>query len=198
MTGQEQPGTETQTPAPVAGAGFSHSRLRLYQAFVNIEGIRVPIRHPLLNFLPWRYRPSRIFGFYAVLMLAAEDGTRPPMLLSMTQQVLADHFGQMSRTEPDSWVCKMEQWREVGVAPPMFQQPGCVDDGWGAAWYVLGDEKAKAQRYRLTKLRLWKGRRAKQRGLQLHQTEADARHSKAPVTNSETKVEKNQVQMQPM
>jgi len=159
---------------------MSHSRLRLYQAFVNVEGIRVPIRHPLLNVLPWRFRPSKTFGFYAVLMLAAEQGTRPPMLLSMAQQVLADHFGPMSRTEPSRWVGKMERWREAGAAPPMFQQPGCVDDGWGAAWYELGDEKIKAQRYRLTKLRLWKGRRAKPRGLQLHKVEKISKQSVMP------------------
>jgi len=143
--------------------GFSHRLLRLYQVFVNVEGICVPLRHPMINFLPWRWRPSKVFGFYAVIMLAAEEGTKPPMLLSMAQDVLGDEFGSMSKTPPDDWVTRMEQWRETGVAPPMFQQSGCVDDGWGAAWYEMGNERDKGQRYRLTKVRLWKGRRARPR-----------------------------------
>jgi len=143
--------------------GFSHRLLRLYQVFVNVEGVCVPLRHPMVNMLPWRWRPSKVFGFYAVIMLAAEEGTKPPMLLSMAQDVLGDEFSSMSKTPSEEWVMKMEQWRETGVAPPMFQQPGCVDDGWGAAWYEMGNERDKGQRYRLTKTRLWKGRRAKPR-----------------------------------
>jgi len=198
MTVQARVGSDTETPVTAIGTGFAHSRLRLYQAFVNIEGVRVPIRHPLLNILPWQFRPSKTFGFYAVLMLAAEEDTRPPMLLSMAQQVLADHFGQMSRTEPSSWVSKMELWRELGVAPPMFQQPGCVDDGWGAAWYQLGDEKVKAQRYRLTKLRLWKGRRAKHRSLQLHKVVSASKQSIPSGTGSGPPAEKNLAGIVPM
>jgi len=139
--------------------GFAHASLRIYQVFVNVEGVRVPIRHPLLNVMPWRLRPTKTFGFYAVLMLAAEMDSRPPMLLSMAMEVLADEFSGMSRTPVGDWQINMEQWRETGLAPPMFQQTGCIEDGWGAAWYELGDEKAKRQRYRLSKIRLWKGRR---------------------------------------
>jgi len=126
-----------------------------------VEGVCVPLRHPMINFLPWRWRPSKVFGLYAVIMLAAEEGTKPPMLLSMAREVLADEFAPMSKTQPGDWVLRMEQWRETGVAPPMFQQAGCVDDGWGAAWYEMGNERDKGQRYRLTKTRLWKGRRAR-------------------------------------
>jgi len=144
--------------------GFAHGSLRIYQVFVNVEGVCAPIRHPLLNVIPWRLRPAKTFGFYAVLMLAAETGTRPPMLLSMAMDVLEDEFSGMSKTPAEQWESSMEQWREVAVAPPMFQQAGCIDDGWGAAWYELGDEKAKSQRYRLTKIRLWKGRRSKSTG----------------------------------
>jgi len=141
--------------------GFAHGLLRIYQVFVNVEGVCAPIRHPLLNIIPWRLRPAKTFGFYAVLMLAAEMDTRPPMLLSMAMAVLADEFSGMSKTPAEHWQSRMEMWREVALAPPMFQQTGCIDDGWGAAWYELGDEKAKRQRYRLSKIRLWKGRRAK-------------------------------------
>jgi len=144
-----------------SGQGFAHASLRIYQVFVNVEGIRVPIRHPLLNIIPWHLRPTKVFGFYAVLMLASEMDTRPPMLLSMAIDVLADEFAGMSKTPAGDWQIHMEQWREAGVAPPMFQQAGCIEDGWGAAWYELGDEKAKRQRYRLSKARLWKRRRAK-------------------------------------
>jgi len=195
----EQAHTGSDSISTAVGAGQAHSRLRLFQVFVNSEGIRVPIRHPLLNFLPWRYRPAKTFGFYAVLMLAANEGTLPPMLLSMAQQVLAEQFGQMSRTEPADWVGKMVQWREVGVAPPMFQQPGCIDDGWGAAWYEFGDEKTKAQRYRLTKLRLWKGRRAKARGLQLYKGSKQSQRADATAAETESMTkEKNLAGMQPL
>ncbi len=165
-----------------ASSGFTHASLRIFQVFVNVEGVRVPIRHPVLNIIPWRLRPSKIFGFYSVLMLAAEVDTRPPMLLSMATEVLAEEFAGMSKTSPDDWQTKMEQWREVGLAPPMFQQTGCIEDGWGAAWYELGDEKAKSQRYRLTKIRLWNGRRAKPRQskkLQLEQYDPDKKKKSA-------------------
>jgi len=154
--------------------GYAHRQLRLYQVFVHVEGVQVPIRHPLVNVIPWRWRPTRHFGFYTVLMLAAEEGTKPPMLLSIAQEVLADAFAQMSKTLPEDWAMKMEQWRELGVAPPMFQQPGCVEDGWGAAWYELGNEKDKGQRYRLVKTRLWKGHRAKPRRMIVTDAEQSA------------------------
>jgi len=143
--------------------GFSHRLLRLYQVFVNVEGVRVPLRHPMINILPWVWRPSKLFGFYSVIMLAAGKGAKPPMLLSMAQEILSEEFASMSKTPSEDWVVRMEQWRETGVAPPMFQQPGCVNDGWGAAWYEMGNEREKGQRYRLTRIRLWKGRRAKPR-----------------------------------
>jgi len=155
-----------------SGSGFAHALLRIYQVFVHVEGVRVPIRHPVLNVIPWRLRPSKTFGFYTVLMLAAGEGAKPPMLLSLARETLADAFGNMSKTSPEDWVIKMEQWREVGMAPPMFQQEGCVEDGWGAAWYELEDEKAKGQRYRLVKVRLWKGHRAKPRRLRAHDAES--------------------------
>jgi len=81
----------------------------------------------------------------------------------------------------------------------MFQQPGCVDDGWGAAWYELSDEKAKAQRYRLTKLRLWKGRRAKPRALVPHKIEGTVEPSQSPPeVDSVPRIVKNQAEILPV
>jgi hypothetical protein len=137
----------------------AHHRLRLYQVFVNIEGLEVRIKQPLLGFIPRTKKKE--FGFYAVMMLAAPEASLPPLLLSLAKEALADEFESLSRTTPEEWTIEQVEWRETGMAPPMFQQPGCVDQDWGAAWYELGDEKAKKHRYRLAKTRLWKGRRAK-------------------------------------
>ena len=137
----------------------AHKLLRIYQLFVNVEGLEVRIHQPVLGFIPFIKRKK--FGFYAVMMLAAPTSSKPPFLLSLAREALADEFAPVSRTQPDEWIVQQVEWREVGAAPPMFQQPGCVDQDWGAAWYELGDEGAKRHRYRLARARLWKGRRAK-------------------------------------
>jgi hypothetical protein len=135
------------------------SRLRLYQVFVNVEGLEVRIQQPLLGFIPRTKKKE--FGFYAVMMLAAPESSLPPLLLGMAKETLADEFASLSRSTPEEWIIQQVEWRETGAAPPMFQQPGCVDQDWGATWYELGDKKTKKHRYRLAKARLWKGHRAK-------------------------------------
>lgn len=148
---------------PVDGAAFApggpaHSQLRIFQVFVNVEGLKIRRRTMLgLISLPTRKR----YGFYAVMLIAADEGSKPPLLLSLAQEVLIDEFAPVSGTSPESWQVQMVDWRMVGATPPMFQQSGCIDNDWGAAWYDMADDKAKQHRYRLTKIRLWKGRRAK-------------------------------------
>lgn len=137
-----------------------HHLLRIYQLFVNVEGLKVRIHQPVLGFIPFIKRKE--FGFYAVMMLAAPVSSKPPFLLSLVREALAEEFALISSSSPDAWRVQQVEWREAGAAPPMFQQPGCVDQEWGAAWYELGDKAAKQHRYRLAKARLWKGRRAKQ------------------------------------
>jgi len=137
----------------------AHHQLRIYQVFVNVEGLEVRIHHSVLGFIP--FIKKKEFGFYAVMMLAAPVSSKPPLLLSLAGEALADEFASLSRSAPDTWRIQQVAWRETGAAPPMFQQPGCVDQDWGAAWYELSDEAAKQHRYRLAKARLWKGRRAK-------------------------------------
>ncbi|MES0371269.1 MAG: hypothetical protein ABUK11_03230 [Mariprofundaceae bacterium] len=141
--------------------GSSHTLLRIYQLFVNVEGLDVRINQPVFGFIP--FVKKKQFGFYAVMMLAAPVSSKPPFLLSLAHEALADEFESISSSSPDAWCVQQVDWREAGAAPPMFQQPGCVDQDWGAAWYELGDEAAKQHRYRLAKARLWKGRRAKQK-----------------------------------
>jgi hypothetical protein len=138
---------------------MNYHRLRIYQVFVNVEGLEVRIKRSVFGFIPRNKRKE--FGFYAVMMLAAPESSLPPLLLSLAREALADEFAPLSRSKPDEWAIQQVQWRETGAAPPMFQQPGCIDQDWGATWYELGDERAKKQRYRLAKARLWKGRRAK-------------------------------------
>jgi hypothetical protein len=140
---------------------FAHHRLRLYQVFVNVEGLEVKIKQPLLGFIPRTKKKE--YGFYAVMMLAAPEESMPPLLLSLAKEALADEFKSLSLTTPEEWSIEQVEWRETGMAPPMFQQPGCVDEDWGAAWYELRDEEAKKHRYRLAKSRLWKGRRKKRK-----------------------------------
>lgn len=132
--------------------------MRIFQVFVNVEGLRIRGR-PLLRFftLPnWR-----LYGFYAVLLIAADEESKPPLLLALTRETLIAEFAPISPTPAASWRMTLVDWRKVGAAPPLFQRPGCIDADWGAAWYRATDDKAKQQRYRLTKLRLWQGQRAK-------------------------------------
>ncbi|MDT8375897.1 MAG: hypothetical protein RQ867_04050 [Mariprofundaceae bacterium] len=138
----------------------AHNLLRIYQLFVNVEGLEVRIHRPVLGFIP--FIKKREFGFYAVMMLAAPVASKPPFLLGLAREALAEEFAPISRSAPDDWRVEQVEWREAGAAPPMFRQPGCVDQDWGAAWYELKDQAAKQHRYRLAKARLWKGRRAKQ------------------------------------
>ena len=142
----------------VTAAGRAHSPLRIFQVFVNVDGLRIRGRR-ILGLIPL---PSwKRYGFYAVILIAADEESKPPLLLALARDALADEFSSLSPTSPESWSVQMMDWRMVGAAPPLFQQPGCVDDDWGAAWYESADEKAKQHRYRLVKIRLWKGKRAK-------------------------------------
>lgn len=155
----------------VGGESPAHHRLRIYQVFVNVEGLEVNIKQPILGFIP--YSRKKEYGFYAVMMLSAPEGSLPPLLLSLAKEALADEFAPLSISTPEQWHIEQVEWRETGAAPPMFQQPGCIDQDWGAAWYELGDDKAKRHRYRLAKARLWKGRRAKNKPVTLVESESD-------------------------
>lgn len=138
--------------------GRAHSQLRIFQVFVNVDGLRIRGRW-ILRYIPlpnWKR-----YGFYAVLLIAAAEDCKPPLLLALAREALIAEFDSISPTPADSWRMQIMDWRMVGAAPPLFQQPGCIDNDWGAAWYESADDKAKQHRYRLTKLRLWKGRRAK-------------------------------------
>lgn len=144
---------------PCASAGGqAHARLRIFQVFVNVEGLRLHGRR-LLRFI--RLPNRKHYGFYAVLLIAADEASKPPVLLTLARDTLIAEFGSITRTPAPDWRTTMVEWRKVGAAPPFFQQPGCIDREWGAAWYDGADEKTKQQRYRLTKLRLWNGKRAK-------------------------------------
>ena len=161
---------EGMLPVINVGEGSApYGRLRIYQVFVNVEGLEVNIKRPILGFIP--YSRKKEYGFYAVMMLAAPEASLPPLLLSLAKEALAYEFAPVSITTPEQWQIEQVEWRETGAAPPMFQQPGCIDQDWGAAWYELGDDKAKQHRYRLAKARLWKGRRAKRSPVQLIETE---------------------------
>ena len=140
-------------PVPVIGG--AHSLLRIFQVFVNVDGLK--IRGPrILGVIPsWRR-----YGFYAVMLIAADEQSKPPALLALARAALTSEFSPLSSTPPELWRVQMVDWRMVGAAPPLFREPGCIDDGWGAAWYEGADQKAKQHRYRLVKTRLWKGRRA--------------------------------------
>ncbi|MCF6211801.1 MAG: hypothetical protein L3J88_13080 [Gammaproteobacteria bacterium] len=147
----------TVTPNP-AVSGNTHTQLRVFQVFVNVEGIKMRKRG-IMRFISLLSRKE--YGFYAVMLVAAEEDSMPPFLLSLVNGTLIDEFSLLSHTPPESWQIQLVDWRMVGMAPPMFQQHGCVDSNWGAAWYDMADESAKKHRYRLTKLRLWKGKRAR-------------------------------------
>jgi hypothetical protein len=144
----------------ITAAGRAHSLLRIFQVFVNVDGLRIRGRR-LFGLIPL---PSwKRYGFYAVMPIAADEESKPPLLLALARDALVDEFSSLTPTSPDSWSVHMVDWRMVAAAPPLIQQPGCVDNDWGAAWYESTDEKAKQHRYRLVKLRLWKGKRAKKR-----------------------------------
>ena len=144
----------------VTAADRAHPSLRIFQVFVNVDGLRIRGRR-ILGLIPL---PSwKRYGFYAVLLIAADEESKPPLLLALARDALADEFSSVSLTSPESWSVQMMEWRMVGAAPPLFRQPGCIDDDWGAAWYESADEKAKQHRYRLVKIRLWQGKRAKKR-----------------------------------
>ena len=143
---------------PEGADGRAHARLRIFQVFVNVDGLRIHGR-PLLRFFSL---PSwKRYGFYAVMLIAADEDSKPPLLLALARDTLIAEFAAISPTPAQSWSAQMVDWRMVGAAPPFFRQPGCIDQDWGAAWYASSDERAKQQRYRLTKLRLWQGRRAR-------------------------------------
>ena len=131
----------------------AHGALRVYEVFVNVEGLRVRVPKPLLGFIP--FGVSKRFGLYVVMKLAAPASSEPALLSSLAKAALAEEFAPISRSSPDAWHIRQLNCREVGAAPPMFQQPGCVDQDWGAVWYELGDEVAKRDRYELAKTRLW-------------------------------------------
>jgi hypothetical protein len=138
--------------------GMAHALLRIYQVFVNVEGIHIRKRG-IMRLVSKLTRQRH--GFYAVMLVAASEDSKPPLLLSLVKDTLMEEFSLLSRTPPESWDIKLVDWRMVGMAPPMFQDFGCIDKEWGAAWYDMVDTKAKQHRYRLTKRRLWEGKRAK-------------------------------------
>lgn len=132
---------------------------RIFQLFVNAEGLDVRVGRTLFGLIPLGRRKS--FGLYAVMLIAAPEGSKPPLLLALAADALAGEFAPLSLTPPEEWQVSQVEWRDAGAAPPMFRQPGCIDQEWGAAWYELGDEAAKQHRCRLVRTRLWRGRRAK-------------------------------------
>ncbi len=129
------------------------SLLRVYDVFVNVEGLRVRVPKPLLGFIP--FGVSKKFGLFVVMRIAAPESSESSLLLSLARAALADEFSPISRSSPDEWRIQQINCREAGAAPPMFQQPGCVDQDWGALWYELGNEAVKRDRYELAKTRLW-------------------------------------------
>ncbi len=131
----------------------AHSVLRAYDVFVSVEGLRVRVPKPLFGFIP--FAVSKRFGFYVVMRLAAPESSESALLLSLARAALAEEFAPVSRSSPDEWQLQQINCREVGAAAPMFQQPDCIDQDWGALWYELGDESAKRDRYELAKTRLW-------------------------------------------
>lgn len=157
MNTEAVPILSRRTRAETATGG-AHSSLRIFQVFVNVDGLRVRVRR-LLGVIPsWKR-----YGFYAVMLIAANAESESPLLLALARDALADEFSPLSCTSLESWSVQMMDWRMVGAAPPLFQRPGCIDDGWAAAWYESADEKAKQHRYRLVKIRLWEGKRARKR-----------------------------------
>ncbi|GMQ95782.1 MAG: hypothetical protein BMS9Abin14_240 [Gammaproteobacteria bacterium] len=147
------PGDLSESSPPGQSRPCAHSALRVYDVFANVEGLQIRVPKPLLGFIP--FGVSKRFGLYVVMMLAAPASSEAALLLSLAKAALAEEFAPISRSSPDAWRIQQLNCREVGAAPPMFQQPGCVDQDWGALWYELGDEVAKHDRYELAKTRLW-------------------------------------------
>ncbi len=131
----------------------AHSDLLIYDVFINVEGLRVRVPRPLFGFIP--FGVSKQFGFYVVMKFAAPGSSEPGLLLSLARSALASEFAPVSKSSPDEWQLRQINCRELGAAAPMFQQPDCVDQDWGALWYEIGDEAAKQSRYELAKKRLW-------------------------------------------
>jgi len=129
------------------------SELRIYDAFVNVEGLRVRVPKPLLGFIP--FTVSKYFGLYAVLVIAAPEASESALLLALAKSALADEFGPVSRSSPQQWRIQQIDRRDVGLAPATIREPGCIEQDWGALWYELGDETAKSERYEMAKTRLW-------------------------------------------
>ena len=129
------------------------SKLRIYDVFVNVEGLRVRVPRPLLGFIP--FAVSKHFGLYAVMVIAAPEAGESTLLLDLAKAALADEFAAVSRSSPQEWRIQQLDRRDVGVAPPEIQQPDCIEQDWGALWYEIGDESAKSERYELAKTRLW-------------------------------------------
>jgi len=146
-------GDLSQSGPPGQARPSAHCVLRVYDVFANVEGLRVRVPKPLLGFIP--FGVSKRFGLYVVMKLAAPASSEPALLLRLAKAALAEEFASISRSSPHEWRIQQLNCREVGAAPPMFQQPGCIDQDWGALWYELGDEAAKRDRYELAKTRLW-------------------------------------------
>jgi len=130
-----------------------HSVLRVYDVFVNVEGLQIRVPKPLFGFIP--FSVNRKFGLYVVMMLAAPESSDSAFLLSLAKAALAEEFAPISRNSVNEWQTQQIDCREVGAAPPIIQQPDCINQEWGALWYELGDESAKLERYELAKTRLW-------------------------------------------
>jgi len=143
----------SQSDLPEQPRSCVNSKLRVYDVFINVEGLQVRVPKPLLGFIP--FGVNKRFGFYVVMMLAAPESSESALLLSLARATLAGEFAPISRSSPDEWQLQQLNCREVGAAPPMFQQPDCINQDWGALWYELGDESAKRDRYELAKTRLW-------------------------------------------
>jgi len=131
----------------------AQSTLRVYDVFVNVEGLRIRVPKPLFGFIP--FSVNKRFGLYVVMILAAPESSDTAFLLSLAQAALAEEFEPVSRNSSKEWQMQQLNCREVGAAPPIYQQPDCINQDWGALWYELGDEPAKLERYELAKTRLW-------------------------------------------
>ena len=57
--------------------------MRIFQVFVNAEGLRIRGR----RWLRWFTLPSwQRYGFYAVMLVAADAESKPPLLLALARQ----------------------------------------------------------------------------------------------------------------
>ncbi|MFV2055059.1 MAG: hypothetical protein ACC707_01275, partial [Thiohalomonadales bacterium] len=59
----------------------THSELRIYDIFVNVEGLRLRVPRPLFGFIP--FSVSKGFGLYAVMILAAPARAESTLLLGL-------------------------------------------------------------------------------------------------------------------